>query len=190
MDSSPEVTSDTAHLATATTRSAAAARTARDRSDRPDVPNGERAVDDGQPDGTVTAGDVDWLVGHLRSLVATSRAVWAGRGMTLLQLTALHLIGALAPLILTDLGKALGTRPPATSAMVDRLVNAGLVRRVPDVQDRRRVQLTLTADGKLIIGEIDSDTARRLQAVLEGISPQIHRHLIDVLRDTVRRSEA
>ncbi len=136
----------------------------------------------------VTAEDVDWLVAHLRAVVAAGPAVWAGRGMTLVQLTALHLIGALAPVTLTDLAQSLGTRPPATSAMVERLTHAGLVESTPDPQDRRRVQLTLTADAEPIIGDTDPDTAKRLRAVLTGLGGQTRRHLIDVLRDTVRRS--
>lgn len=136
----------------------------------------------------VTAEDIDWLVAHLRVVVAASPMVWAGRGMTLLQLSALHLISALAPLTLTDLAHALGTRPQATSAMVDRLTRTGLVCRTRDPRHRRRVQLTLTADAEPIVGEIDLDTARRLQAVLTRMSPQTHRHLIDILIDTIRRS--
>jgi DNA-binding MarR family transcriptional regulator len=136
----------------------------------------------------VTADDIDWLVAHLRVVVVASPAVWAGRGMTLLQLTALHLISALAPLTLTDLAQAMGTRPSATSAMVDRLTHAGLVRRTPDPHNRRRVQLTLTADAGPIVGDTDLDTARRLQAVLNGMSPQTRCHLIDILIDTIKRS--
>lgn len=136
----------------------------------------------------VTAEDIDWLVAHLRVVVVASPAVWAGRGMTLLQLTALHLISALAPLTLTDLARAMGTRPSTTSAMVDRLTRAGLVCRTPDPHNRRRVQLTLTAAAGPIVGDTDLDTARRLQAVLNGMSPQTRGHLIDILIDTIRRS--
>src|SRR5205085_8246929 len=79
----------------------------------------------GQLAENVTAQDIHWLLTHLRAVVVTSTAVWAGRGMTLVQLTVLHLISALAPMTLTELAQALGTKPPATSAMVDRLVHAG-----------------------------------------------------------------
>jgi DNA-binding MarR family transcriptional regulator len=147
----------------------------------------QRATGD-QPAGMVTAQDVHWLVAHLRAVVAASAAVWAGRGMTLLQLAVLHLIRALAPVTLTNLARALGTKPPATSAMVDRLAHAGLVCRTPDPQDHRRVQLTVTADAQPIVGDTDPDTARRLQAVLNGTSPQTRRQVIDVLIDTVRQS--
>jgi DNA-binding MarR family transcriptional regulator len=86
--------------------------------------------------------------------------------MTLLQLTVLHLISALGPVTLTDLAQVLGIRPPATSAMVVRLTHAGLVCSAPDRQDRRRVQLTVTADAQRIIGDTDPATARRLLVVL------------------------
>jgi DNA-binding MarR family transcriptional regulator len=136
----------------------------------------------------VTAQDVHRLVAHLRAVVAASAVVWAGHGLTLVQLAVLHLISALAPVTLTDLARTLGTRPPATSAMVDRLAHAGLVCRTPDPEDRRRVQLTVTAAAQPIVGDTDPDTARRLHAVLTGISPQTRRQVVDVLIDTVRRS--
>jgi DNA-binding MarR family transcriptional regulator len=136
----------------------------------------------------ITAQDIDWLVAHLRAVVMASPTVWAGRGMTLLQLIALHLIGALAPVSLTELAQVLGTRLPATSAMVDRLTHTGLVRRTRDPCNRRRIELTLTADAQQIISDTDPDDATRLQAVLAGMSPQARHHLIDILIDTVRRS--
>jgi DNA-binding MarR family transcriptional regulator len=108
--------------------------------------------------------------------------------MTLWHLTALHLISAQAPVTLTDLAQALGIGLPATSAMVDRLTNMGLVCGAPDPQNRRRVRLTITARAKPMVGDVDLYTAKRLQAALNGMRPQVRRHLIDVLRDTVRRS--
>ena len=108
--------------------------------------------------------------------------------MTLPQLTMLHLISALAPVTLTELAQALGTKPPATSAMVDRLTHAGLVQRALDPHDHRRVQLTITPAAQHIVGHTDPDTAHRLHAVLKGINLQTRRHVIDVLIDTLRRS--
>jgi DNA-binding MarR family transcriptional regulator len=149
--------------------------------------SGQRA-NRGDNAGPVTEEDVRWLIGHLRVVVATSSAVWAGRGMTLLQLTVLHFIRALSPVTLTDLAQVLGTKPPATSAIVDRLSHAGLVHRTPDTQDRRRIQLSITAAAEPIIGDTDPDTARRLLTVLSRMSPQSRRQLIDILMDVVRRS--
>jgi DNA-binding MarR family transcriptional regulator len=71
--------------------------------------------------------------------------------------------------------------------MIDRLVQAGLVARVPDPQDRRRVRLSITAAAEPIVAGTDANTAQRLMAVLHALStpPDI---LIDILIDTVRRS--
>lgn len=142
----------------------------------------------GHTTAVVSAEEIAWLVAHLQTVVAASPAAWTGRGMTLLQITALHIISARAPVTLTDVAQALGTGSSATSAMVDRLVRTGLVVRAPDLRDRRRVELTITDHARTMIGKIDSSTARRLQAVLNDMSPQSRRYLIDVLRDTIRRS--
>jgi DNA-binding MarR family transcriptional regulator len=154
----------------------------------PHARSGSQPATGGYNAEVAAAQDVHWLVTHLQAVVAASSTVWAGRGMTLLQLTALHLISALAPVTLTDLAQALGTKPPAASAMVDRLAHAGLVCRTPDPHNRRRVQLTVSADARPIVGDTNPDTAKRLQVVLSGISPYTRRRLIDVLIDTVRRS--
>ncbi|HZS19370.1 MAG TPA: MarR family transcriptional regulator [Pseudonocardiaceae bacterium] len=151
------------------------------------VPQSDSAV--ARPGTTVvTAEDVDWLVGRLQAMVTATPAVWAGRGMTLQQLTALHFITALAPATPTDLADALNIKLPAASAMIDRLVRTGLVARIPDPQDRRRVQLIITDAAQPIVTGTDADTARRLKALLHAMSTQTRRPLMDILIDTVRRS--
>ena len=62
----------------------------------------------------VSAEDIDWLVAHLQAVVTGSTAAWAGKGMTLSQLTALHFISAQAPVPLIELAHALGTGSPTT----------------------------------------------------------------------------
>jgi hypothetical protein len=57
----------------------------------------------------VTTEDIDWLVRRLRAMVTASSVVWAGRGMTLLQLIALHFIRALAPVTPSHLAHVLET---------------------------------------------------------------------------------
>jgi DNA-binding MarR family transcriptional regulator len=135
----------------------------------------------------VTADDARWLADHLRRKVSSRPAAWASSEMTLTQLIALYFISAKAPITLLSLSEALGTRPPAVSAMVDRLSRAGLVCRIPDPQDRRRILLAVTDKAATLIGKIDVDTARHLQAVLNSMGTAAQRVLTDVLRDTARR---
>ncbi|HKR47962.1 MAG TPA: MarR family transcriptional regulator [Pseudonocardiaceae bacterium] len=135
----------------------------------------------------VTTEDARWLASHLRGLVSARPAAWAGSEMTLAQLIALHYISAKAPVTLIALSQALGTRPPATCAMVDRLTRAGLVSRTPDPDDLRRVLLALTSTAATMIGKIDLNTARQLQIVLNSMGGAAQRCLTDVIKDTARR---
>ena len=135
----------------------------------------------------VTTEDARWLAGYLRKMVSTRPAAWAGTEITLSQLIALHIISAKAPMTLISLSEALGTRPPATCAMVDRLARAGLVRRTPDPDDLRRVLLAVTGTAAQMIGKIDPDTARQLQSVLASMGSTAQRVLTEVLKDTARR---
>jgi len=146
-------------------------------------PDGEGAV----AESMVTTEDARWLAGYLRKMVSTRPAAWAGSELTLSQLIALHFISAKAPMTLMTLSEALGTRPPATSAMVDRLARAGLVHRTPDPDDLRRVLLAVTSTSAQMLGKIDPDTARQLQAVLSKMGSAAQRVLTEVLRDTARR---
>lgn len=114
----------------------------------------------------VTTEDARWLASYLRKMICARPAAWAGMDLTLSQLIALHIISAKASITLLSLSEALGTRPPATSAMVDRLARAGLVRRTPDPDDLRRVALAVTSSTTQMIGKIDPDTARRMQSGL------------------------
>lgn len=70
-------------------------------------------------------------------------------GLTPSQAEVLRILADHEPLTLSGLGALLvcesGTNP---SRLVDRLVDAGLVTRVDALDDRRRVELTLTATGR------------------------------------------
>lgn len=135
----------------------------------------------------VTTEDARWLASYLRAMVASRPAAWAGSEMTLAQLIALHYISAKAPVTLIALSHALGTRPPATCAMVDRLARAGLVCRTPDPNDLRRVLLAVTGTAATMIGKIDVNTARQLQVVLNSMGSTAQRCLTEVIKDTARR---
>lgn len=136
---------------------------------------------------SVTAEDAGWLATYLQTMVANYPAAWATTDLTLPQLTALHFIRASGSLTLTGLAQAMGTGPPATSAMVDRLVRAMLVRRTLDPRDHRRIRLAVTGAGEQIIGKVDVNTARRMRAILLGMTPAARGRLTNALKDTARR---
>ncbi len=69
-------------------------------------------------------------------------------GLTAAQADALIVIAQAGPLALKELGDLLIAEAGHPSRLVDRLVAAGLVERRPAADDRRRVELTLSASGR------------------------------------------
>ena len=75
-------------------------------------------------------------------------------GVTSRQVTLLWLIRGNPGLSLRELAAEEGISAPALSGHVDRLEKAGLIERVRDDVDRRRVGLTLTDDGAKLLKRV------------------------------------
>lgn len=71
-----------------------------------------------------------------------------------------------------EMADALGISRPAATQSVDRLVARGLVQRMGDVEDRRRVHLRLTAKGEAVTRRTLADMERELAAVVEKMSAE------------------
>lgn len=80
-----------------------------------------------------------WLRGHIRAY----EPAWS-----IPQLNALGYVRGNPGASLSDLAGYLGIGLPTASTLVSRLVNAGYLHREEDPAERRRVVLSLTADGE------------------------------------------
>jgi DNA-binding MarR family transcriptional regulator len=69
-------------------------------------------------------------------------------GLTGAQADALTVLRQSGPISLKELGKLLIAEGGHPSRLVDRLVEAGLVERRPAAEDRRRVVISLTPEGR------------------------------------------
>ncbi|MEU7899078.1 MarR family transcriptional regulator [Nonomuraea sp. NPDC049152] len=65
---------------------------------------------------------------------------------------------------------------------IDRLEQAGLVRRRPDPEDRRGVLVSLTDDGRARVDAAFADLLRRERELLAGLGPDEQKVLADLLR--------
>ena len=75
-------------------------------------------------------------------------------GVTSHQATLLAVISSTPGLSLRELAEAEGISAPSLSGHVDRLEAAGLIRRVRSSDDRRRVGLELTKDGRAVLRRV------------------------------------
>lgn len=87
--------------------------------------------------------------------------------ISLAQLRVLMLVASRGRLNLNTLARAMGVHPSNATRACDRLVTAGLLRRVESRVDRRNLDLGLTVEGQRLI---DSVVARRGAAVAEVLA--------------------
>ncbi|MFC3521435.1 MarR family winged helix-turn-helix transcriptional regulator [Streptomonospora nanhaiensis] len=71
-----------------------------------------------------------------------------------------------------ELARAVGLRPAATTALVDRLSRRGLVRREASAADRRKVLVALTDEGRRLLWEMYGPVVRDGQRLLEGFGAE------------------
>ncbi len=93
-------------------------------------------------------------------------------GVTSRQVTLLWLIRSRPGLSLKELADEERISAPALSGHVDRLVKAGLVERVRDEEDRRRVGLTLTEEGGRVLRSVRARRTSWLAGRLKELEPE------------------
>ncbi|MCZ7588988.1 MAG: MarR family transcriptional regulator [Gaiella sp.] len=91
-------------------------------------------------------------------------------GVTSHQAALLGFVFARPGLSLRELADAEGISPPSLSGHVDRLEAAGLLVRVRSTDDRRRVGLELTKEGRAVVRRVRARRTTWLAERLAGLS--------------------
>lgn len=86
------------------------------------------------------------------------------------------------PLSQQELSERLLVDKSNVTALIDRLVEAGLLERNPVPEDRRRYDITLTGEGKKRIDAIDPVYHRMVEQVMSGLTDREYRTLIELTR--------
>lgn len=81
-----------------------------------------------------------------------------------------------------ELASAVSLSAPATSRMVDDMVERGLVTRREDDDDRRQRRLGLTVAGRGLVELLDEARLSELTAFLERLGPDQRRALIEAVQ--------
>jgi DNA-binding MarR family transcriptional regulator len=112
---------------------------------------------------------------RLRAVVgALSRRLNAavrGSGLTPSQLSALGVVARSGPMRLTELAETEHMNPTMLSRVVGALVDAGLVRRTVDPEDRRAGLVEVTAGGRRTHDRLRAERGRILADGLAALDP-------------------
>jgi len=109
------------------------------------------------------------------SMMRTIRSKWkAGPicGVSHAQFRTLMFIQKHPGMALQDVARHLGLTSPTTSTLVDELVNRQLVLRELSTEDRRKITLTLTAQGQQTLEEVFEHSHRHLAGYLSPLSTE------------------
>jgi DNA-binding MarR family transcriptional regulator len=104
-------------------------------------------------------------------------------GLTAPQADALVVIGQAEPLSLKELGDLLIAEAGHPSRLVDRLVEGGLVERRAAGDDRRRVELSLTAKGRRLEKRVLSAREGVFELARELVGDRDLRPALELMRD-------
>lgn len=98
--------------------------------------------------------------------------------LSLSQLRVLHFLNRKPQSSLSEVADYLDVTRPTMSVMVERLVQRGLVHRMDDINERRRIRLTLTATGIAELGAVYNATLANLASRLEALSVEQSRQVM------------
>jgi DNA-binding MarR family transcriptional regulator len=125
------------------------------------------------------------LIAELSALVGrvmlVARGGDEGPALTVTQRLALFELNASGPVRLNALAERIVTSPPTASRAVDGLVALGFVERVPDLADRRAVQIRVTDYGRGRVAERVARVAETLGPALGTLPLADRERLVDLL---------
>jgi DNA-binding MarR family transcriptional regulator len=107
-----------------------------------------------------------------RALRTSTAGRWRDLDISMQQLRALYLLRDEEVTTVGGLAELFSIGLPAASILADRLVRAGYVERTEDSADRRRVLLTLTRAGILLVTELQEGSHLLLRRWMSRLSPE------------------
>lgn len=107
--------------------------------------------------------------------------------LTLAQMAVLEFVGE--PRTVSAVAEYAGLSRPATSAMVDKLVRRGVVKRSEGQADRRERSVALTAKGRALLERVQGTRVARFEAALEVLSSGAGERLRGALEEAMGELE-
>jgi DNA-binding MarR family transcriptional regulator len=132
---------------------------------------------------SVSNDQVDAVMRASRALVGITAASIAevDDRVTVPQLRVMMMIATRGAMNLVAVAAGLGVSSPNASRICDRLLKAGMLDRREDLEDRRHVTLTLTADGDALVAELIRHRRNAIRRILRTMTPREREDLAIVM---------
>lgn len=106
----------------------------------------------------------------MREFVKRQPRVVATGEVSLPQIAILHILKERDRCMMSELAKLLSITTSAATGIVDRMVRAGFLRRIPDPNDRRIINIRITLKGKRAINAIFRQRRKMMIGVFKHFS--------------------
>ena len=101
--------------------------------------------------------------------------------ITIPQFRTLVILSNRGPVNLATLATSLGVQPSATGRMVDRLVSAGLIDRLPHPTSRRELLASLTKRGREVVSKVTANRRSEIARIVEKMPASERQGLVRAL---------
>jgi len=139
---------------------------------------------------TPAAADVTRVMNSLRALVRalriSTRAVEKEIGISGAQLFVLQRLEDAPARSVNELAERTSTHQSSVSTVVSRLVERGLARRAPSAQDGRRMEISISDQGRMLLQKAPRTAQTTMQEALRRMDPAQVRALAEGLEALVR----
>ncbi len=124
------------------------------------------------PQGTLAQELAEGAIALQRTLLSEMTTHAARAGVSLAQYTLLGFLLEHRQLNMSQMAQLMGHTTPATTGLIDRLVQARLVERVDHPTDRRQVLVRISPRGREAVEEIQGGLTRRVLEVAGQLEEQ------------------
>jgi DNA-binding MarR family transcriptional regulator len=139
-----------------------------------------------RPAATTEAQDIlDSIRRLVQELRVADREAENKLGLSGAQLFVIQKLGEESTMSVNDLAERTCTHQSSVSVVVQRLVDKRLIKRKEASDDRRRVELSLTADGKNLLARSRYSPQERMIHAIESMPPKDRRQLAALLAEVV-----
>jgi DNA-binding MarR family transcriptional regulator len=129
------------------------------------------------------------LLHQLREIAAPAPEDIVGIDLPRHQLRALFIVARHGPLQVGHLAEATHASLASTSALAERLVRSGHLRREADPSDRRKVMLAASEQGEAVIEQVTTRYHARFERLVEAMHPDGREALEAGLTELLRAAD-
>ena len=118
----------------------------------------------------------------MRGMFRRYTDILGGWQITIPQYLALDFIEKNQTLALKDIASELNISRPAASTMIERLHKMQLIKRNLSQSDRRRVEISLSPKGKVLLAKIKARRQKAIEEVFSGLSQKERKNYLNILQ--------